>query len=208
MSGNHLYVYGVVEAEDLELDVEGVEGASPVRTVDHRTLSAVVTDIDDMEPERTDENAQAHDRVLRAVLDHEGGRTVVPMQFGMTFKGARELKNVLRSGRRAFTKALRDVDGGVERGVKLVADEGVDLDPERVEAEVAEWLDGLAVESVANDRYSDRLVLNRSYLVLREETEAFETAVDDLEDVYDGVTVKQSGPFAPYSFVDIRIGAQ
>ncbi|MFC6725975.1 GvpL/GvpF family gas vesicle protein, partial [Halobium palmae] len=109
MGDSHLYAYGVVEADDFELDVTGVNGASPVRTVDHRTLSAVVTDIDEMEPERTDENAQAHDRVLKAVLDHDGGRTVVPMQFGMTFKSARTLKSVLRGGRRAFTKALRDI---------------------------------------------------------------------------------------------------
>jgi hypothetical protein len=204
---SHLYAYGVVESADLELDVTGVEGSSPAYTVDYRSLSAVVTDIDDMEPERTDENAQAHDEVLRAVLESDGGRTVVPMQFGMTFKSARPLKSVLRGGRRAFTKALRDVDGGVERGVKIIADEGVELDRDAVGSEVEEWLDDVAVDSVENDLYSDRLVLNRSYLVDREEVGAFDDAVADLEEAYEGVTVQRSGPFAPYSFVDIRIGA-
>ncbi|MFC6726818.1 GvpL/GvpF family gas vesicle protein, partial [Halobium palmae] len=96
----------------------------------------------------------------------------------------------------------------VDLDVELLAAVDVDLDRAAVASEVEEWLDGLARESVENDLYTDRLVFNRSYLVDREDETAFEDAVADLEDAYEGATVQQSGPFAPYSFVDIQIGAQ
>ncbi len=208
MSQTHLYAYGVIEEESLELDAAGVEGVSPVRTVDFRSVSAIVTDIDDMDPERTDENATAHDEVLREVLTYGDGRTVVPMRYGMTFKSARTLKSVLRGGRRAFRKALNDVDGTVELGLKLVAPEDSTLDRESIAEDVDGHLADVTIEAVDNDLYSDRLVLNRAYLVDRDEQESFSEAVDGIEDEYDDLTVQYNGPWAPYNFVDIEIGAQ
>lgn len=206
MSTDHLYTYGVVGDDSFELDVEGVGGGSPVRTVEYRTLSAVVTDIDELEPERSDENVRAHDDVLQAVIESDGGRTVVPMQFGMVFKSARTLKNVLRSGRRAFRKALNDVDGCVELGVKLVVDEDTEVDREAVREDVSGRLAVVSKRDVENDLFSDRLVLNRSYLVAYDGQDAFSEEVEAIRDEYDDLTVQYSGPWAPYSFVDIEIG--
>ncbi|WP_254535117.1 GvpL/GvpF family gas vesicle protein [Halomarina litorea] len=208
MSDSHLYTYGVVEDDDpLDLSVDGVEGADRVYTVSHGPLAAVVTDIGTMDPERTDENARAHDDVLQAVL--ETGRTIVPMRFGMTFKNGRALKSVLRGGRRAFTKSLREIDGAVEMGVKLVADEGASLDREAVVADVADRLRAVSDEESENDLFSDRLVFNRSYLVDRADREAFDDAVSAIDDDYgEDLTVQYTGPWAPYNFVDIEIGAK
>jgi hypothetical protein len=203
-----LYVYGVVEAEDFELEMEGVEGESPVETVTYRSLSAVVTPIDDMDVEQTDENSRAHDEVLRAVMTEGDGRAVVPMQFGMTFKSARTLKSVMRGGRRAFRKALMDVDDSVELGVKLIVDEDSTLDRETVAADVSDQLTAVSDGEAENDLYSDRLLFNRSYLVDTDEQDAFGDAVAGLEDQYPDVTVDYTGPWAPYNFVDIEIGAQ
>lgn len=212
-----LYAYGVVEQSDdfdpqalAETDgVVGVEGGTPVRTVDYRSLSAVVTDIDDMEPEQTDENSRAHDDVIRAVMLGGEGRTIVPMRFGMTFKSPRTLKGVLRGGRIAFTSALKNVDGAVELGVKLVADEDAELDREAIRSDVDERLFAVSREQSENDLFSDRLVLNRSFLVDRDEQEAFDEAVGEIREAYgDDLRVQYNGPWAPYSFVDIEIGAE
>lgn len=204
----HVYAYGVVEQADLELDVDGVDGATALRTVDYRNLSALVTDVDTTDPERTDENVEAHNRVLQTVLEHDGGRTVVPMGFGMAFKNTRTLKGVMRGARRAFRKALNEVDGTVELGVKLVDTADEDLDHDAVRADVAERLGALAVEDTDDDLFSDRLVLNRSYLVARDERDAFDDAIDAVEADYPGLTVQYTGPWAPYNFVDIQIGAE
>ncbi|WP_435154190.1 GvpL/GvpF family gas vesicle protein [Haladaptatus sp. DFWS20] len=207
MSSNR-YVYGVVEENDFEFDADAVAGADRVYTVDYRTLSAVVSDIDTTDPERTDEDSKAHDEVLRQVLERNDVSAVVPMQFGMAFKDNRALKTVLRSARRAFTKALREVDGHVELGVKLVADEDADLSREDVRDDVGSRLSELAESETDDDLFSDRLVLNRSYLVAVDDREAFDETVADVREEYDDLTVQYTGPWAPYNFVDIHIGAQ
>lgn len=216
MSQQNLYAYGVVEAGDaVELETTGVGGVGDaggesvtVYPVEHGPLAAMVSDIDDLDPERTDENVEAHDEVLRTVMVHDEGRTVVPMRFGMAFKNERTLKNVLRNGRRAFRKALNEVDGTYEVGIKVLApEEGVDGDFD-VQSAVAEPLGDVSVEAVENDLFSDRLLLNRSYLVERDGREAFDDAVDDVREDNDGLTVQYTGPWAPYNFVDIQIGAE
>lgn len=208
MSGDKRYVYGVIEAEPLDLDVDGVGGTTSVSTVEHRKHAAVVGDVDTLDPERSDENVQAHDEVLRTVMTHGEGRTVVPMQFGMVFENDRALKNVLRSGRRAFTKALREANGMVELGVKVVADEDEVVDADGIREAVETELGPLSVRVSEGDRFSDRLVLNRSYLVERSDREAFDEAVDRIRDAHEGVTVQYTGPWAPYNFVDIEIGVE
>lgn len=201
-----LYLYGVVEQEELSLDVDGVAGADRVFTVDHRSLSGVVSEIDTLDPEETDENAQAHNDVVTRILEYDGGRTIIPMQFGMAFKNSRTLKNVLRRARPMSKGALRDVDGAVELGVKLVTEEDATVDRAAVRQAVTDRLEPLSEASTRDDNFSDRLIMNRSYLVDRDQQAAFDQAIDELEEEHEDVLFRYSGPWAPYNFVDIRIG--
>lgn len=205
---SNLYVYGVVEDDELDLEVDGVGGADRVYTVDYRTLSAVVSDIDTTDPEQTDEAVTRHNDVLQSVLEAEGGRTVVPMQFGMAFKDARTLKGVLRGAIRAFRTALNEIEGTVELGLKLIAAGDDGPDREQVRADVADAVDDLAVDQTDDDLFSDRLLVNRSYLIERDRRNEFDDAVDDIEAMHDELTVQYTGPWPPYNFVDIRIGAE
>ncbi|WP_440771575.1 GvpL/GvpF family gas vesicle protein [Natronorubrum sp. DTA28] len=202
------YVYGVMNDDPVEFETDAVGGADRVYTVSHRRLNAVVSDIDTTSPEETDEDAQRHDDVLREIMERDGGRAIVPMQFGMAFESDRALKNVLRGARPAFRRALNDVEGRIELGLKIVREEDAEVDDDAVEEAVADELESIAAQSVPNDLFSDRLVLNRSYLVEREDREAFDDAVAELEEQYDDLMFRYTGPFAPYSFVDVKIGAQ
>ncbi|QRV14614.1 GvpL/GvpF family gas vesicle protein [Haloterrigena salifodinae] len=204
----HRYVYGVMNDDPVEFETDAVGGADRVYTVSHRRLNAVVSDIDTTDPEETDEDAQRHDDVLREIMERDGGRTIVPMQFGMAFENDRALKNVLRGARPAFRRAINDIEGREELGLKIVREEDAEVDTDAIEEAVADELESIAAQSVPNDLFSDRLVLNRSYLVNRDERERFDQAVADLEDEYDDLMFRYTGPFAPYSFVDVRIGAQ
>ncbi|MFP9190860.1 GvpL/GvpF family gas vesicle protein [Natronosalvus vescus] len=221
------YVYGIVaasdattfdvdpdgsesegEGNDLKLENGAVRGASKIYPVTHGRLAALASPIDVTDPEQTDEDAKRHDEVLRALMTSDGGRTIVPMRFGMVFESERALKNVLRGGRSAFRRTLHEIDGRVELGVKLVTEPEATVGEDDVESLVADELDPLAVEQVDNGRFSDRLLLNRSYLVERSDREAFDSAIGSLEESLEDVIVQYSGPFAPYNFVDIQIGAQ
>lgn len=208
MTEDRLYVYGVVEDVSLDLELDAVDGGTRVYTVDDRSLAAVVSEVDDVEPERTEENLRRHDDVLRSVMEYGDGVTVIPMQFGMVFEGERPLKNVLRHARPALTRALRETDGRVELGVKVLAGEGANGDRDGVREAVTAELDPLSVGATDGEAFSDRLVLNRSYLVEREDREAFDQAVGRIQDRYDDYAVHYSGPWAPYSFVDVEIGVR
>lgn len=203
-----LYVYGVIESEDLDVEIDGVNGADRAYTVGYQSLSAVVSDVDTVEPERSDENVQRHDEVLQTILEYDGGRTIVPMSFGMGFKNERTLKNVLRNARPVFSRTLREIDGMIELGVKVLTEEGADVDPEEIAAEADERFGRISVNMVENELFSDRLVINRSYLVERADREAFNEAVGAFEDDHEELLVQYTGPWAPYNFVDIEITAQ
>ncbi|WP_290814026.1 GvpL/GvpF family gas vesicle protein [Halovivax sp.] len=206
---SHPYVYGVVQAEDaIELETDAVGGDDRVYPIENGRLAAMVSEVETTDPERTDEDAKRHDEVLREVMEADGGRTVVPMQFGMAFESERALKNVLRGGRPAFRRAMRAIDGAIELGVKVVRDEDGSIDDETVREAIADELEPIATDAVDNGLFSDRLVLNRSYLVERDDREAFDEAVARLEDEYEDLAIQYTGPFAPYSFVDIQIGGQ
>ncbi|MEM4781704.1 MAG: GvpL/GvpF family gas vesicle protein [Halalkalicoccus sp.] len=208
MTDDALYVYGVIENEDLELDIEGVDGAERAYTVGYQSLSAVVSDVDTVEPERSDENVKRHDEVLQTILEHDGGRTIVPMSFGMGFKNERTLKNLLRNARPVFSRTLREIDGMIELGLKVLTSEDAAIDREEIVEEVEERFDPISVNVVENELFSDRLVINRSYLVERTNREAFDGAVGEFKDAHDDLLVQYTGPWAPYNFVDIEITAQ
>ncbi|WP_181692581.1 gas vesicle protein GvpF [Natronomonas sp. LN261] len=203
---NKLYTYGIVEQEGLELDVEGVGGAESIYTVDYRALSAVVSDIDTTDPERTDDAVEAHNDVLQRVLEYDGGRTIVPMSFGMAFKNGRTLKGVLRGAQRALRSTLNDIDSTVELGVKVI-DSGEDETAEEIaQAGMTDRLSEASINETENDLFSDRLIVNKSYLVDREHRDEFDAAIDTIRSAHDDVTVQYTGPWPPYNFVDIHIG--
>lgn len=208
MGDTALYAYGVIEREDVEFETDGVNGAERAYTVGYQTLSALVTDIDTVEPEQSDENTRAHDEVLQQLLQYDGGRTVVPMQYGMAFKNARTLKSVLREARPAFTRALREVENDVELGLKVLTEEDAEVDEESIREEVTERFDERAISVTSDDLFSDRLIVNRSFLIDRDERDAFDRAVGEFEDDHEELLVQYTGPWAPYNFVDIEIGAQ
>ena len=204
----NLYVYGITEQTDIELTVDGVGDGSTLRTVEYRSLAALVTEIDTTDPDRSDEAVAAHDTVLQAVIEQKDIETVVPMGFGMAFKNARTLKGVMRGARRALRKALNDVEGCVELGVKLVDPADGATDPDELRSRLESDLDPLSAGQTDDDLFSDRLVANRSYLVEQGQRDAFDDAIDAIDSDYQDVLVKYTGPWAPYNFVDIRVGAE
>ncbi len=208
MSDN-LYAYGVIEQEDIELGVDGVAEAKRIYTIDYRTLSAVVSDIDTTEPARTDEDVEAHNNVLQRVLEYDGGRTVVPMSFGMAFKNGRTLKGVLRGARRVLRSALNEIEGTIELGVKIIAPAESALPQAEIQHDVTDRLSAVSINETENDLFSDRLLVNKSYLVERDHRANFDAAIDGIEAAYDDeLTIQHTGPWAPYNFVDIHIGAE
>lgn len=207
-SNSNVYVYGITEQTDIEMDIDGVGDASTLYTVDYGPLSALVSDIDTTDPERSDDAVSTHDDVLRSAIERDDIQTVVPMGFGMAFKNARTLKGVMRGAQRAFRKALNDVEGCVELGLKVVKPDDGSVDRDALQEALDDSLGSLSVGETDDDLFSEHLLANRSYLVEQEQRPEFDDAVEMIEAEFDTAIVQYTGPWAPYNFVDIRIGAE
>ncbi|MFC3958719.1 GvpL/GvpF family gas vesicle protein [Halovivax cerinus] len=203
------YAYGVVDVDEaIVLAVDGVGDGDRVYPIENGSIAALVSDVTSADPERSDENVRRHDEVLREVMTADGGRTVVPMRYGMIFRNEETVTNVLEGATSALTQSLRQIEGAEELGVSVVTPPNDSIDEDAIRETVDAELDPIARDVARNRLFSDRLVVNRSYLVDRDDRDAFDGAVGRLEERHGDAIVRYTGPFAPYSFVDVTIGAQ
>ena len=115
------YVYCIVgSAARLRFGALGIGDApADVRTVHFRDLAAIVSATPLVVHDPTRANILAHQRVNDAALQRH---TVLPMSFGAVFRSDADVVELLRSAYDAFTAALRDMQGKVELGLKVLWD--------------------------------------------------------------------------------------
>jgi hypothetical protein len=131
------YVYGItgVEAvpEDGYAGGPGVDGVHSTRTIVHRGLAALVSDVPlsefGEEPllenlndvEWLERTARAHELVLDEAL---GRSSVVPMRLCTIYRGEQQVREMLEREHAALTEALERLAGKTEWGVKMIAGPG------------------------------------------------------------------------------------
>jgi hypothetical protein len=180
-----------------------------VYTIPHGDIAAVVSDSPIMDYEMTEDNIRKHETVLRQVMDCH---TVVPVEFGTTIKNEKILGRLLTKAYESTRECLRFVDNMVELGVKVVLNgDIVFADPEKRKENASDILGSLsaiAKQAVAGDLFSDRLILNTSFLVNKKDIEAFSNEVARLQKKYPMFKLLYSGPWPPHNFVYIKIGTE
>lgn len=108
------------------------------------------------------------------------------------------LKNsVMGGGEKAYMQVL-------ELGEKLM---NIANDKRRRYAELLlDPLRNIAVDTILMDITNERMVINATFLVDKEKEEEFDRAVNDIYSLHEhNLEFKYTGPWPPYSFVDIRI---
>jgi len=182
---------------------------SEVYTVPYRDVAVVVSDSPMKDYELTEDNTTRHEAVLRQVMQEH---TVVPVEFGAAIKNERILKRLLRKAYDPTRECLKLVDNMVELGVKAVLNEDiVFVDHKKRKECMSDILGSLntrAKQAVTGDLFSDRLILNASFLVNKEDINAFSDEVTKLHERHPMLKLLYSGPWAPYNFVHIKIGAK
>lgn len=180
-----------------------------VYTIPYRDVAVVVSDSPMKDYELTEENTRKHEAVLRQIMEEH---TVVPVEFGAAIKNERILRRLLRKAYDPTRECLKLVDNMVELGVKAVLNEDiVYVDPEKRKECISDILISLntrAKQAVTGDLFSDRLILNASFLVNKEDINAFSDEVTKLHERHPMLKLLYSGPWAPYNFVHIEIGAK
>jgi hypothetical protein len=179
-----------------------------VYTIPYKDVAAVVSDSPMKDYELTEDNTQNHEKVIRQVMEEH---TIVPAEFGTLIKNETILKRLLSKAYLPTRECLKLVDNVIELGVKAVLDKNAVVVDAKIRRECAsdilESLKAQAKQAVTSDLFSERLILNASFLVNKESIDAFSNEVERLQKKHSFIKLLYSGPWAPYNFVYIKIGA-
>lgn len=115
------YVYGVIEArEPINFGRIAIGGAGEiVYTVEHGDIAAIVSKTAVFIFDPTRENALAHERVIETVMK---GHTIIPMSFGTVFRTDDDIREVLKSIYPSLKDVLKQMEGKLEFGLKVIWD--------------------------------------------------------------------------------------
>jgi hypothetical protein len=202
------YVYCVIPSLISERKSFGNLGfdASEVYTMDYRDLSPVVSDVPFRDYAVNEQEVEIHRNVVEEVMQEH---SVIPVAFGMAFKSRKLLAIAMSAGYQAMQKARPIVDGKVELGIKVFLPKDKEaMDSAQREECSADFLNSLL--SVSSDSkklklFSERLILNGTFLIDKSSMDKFSDEVGRLKEKYRDMKVQYSGPWPAYNFVDIHI---
>jgi len=198
--GGYIYVYGIINNKDLKLDIKGLKN-KPIKKIDFRDISALTSSYPALYPVLKEDEAMQHADILKEIAEKI---TVVPMSFGTVFKDQELLETVLSKSYQAVKQTLVLIDAKIELGVKIIKNQLDDIG-EGVALEILESLNKLSIKSVKGDNFSDRLLLNQSFLVEKNKFSQFSDKISELENKHKDLKFLYTGPWPPYSFVNINI---
>jgi hypothetical protein len=135
--------------------------------------------------------------------------SVIPVAYGMAFKSKKLLQIAMSAGYKAMQKALEVVDGKMELGVKVFLPKDLEnMDNSKrseIGADFQNRLEEVSFDHKKLNLFSDRLIMNGSFLVEKNRMTEFSDQVGQLTERYNDLKVQYSGPWPAYNFVDIHI---
>lgn len=203
------YLYCIIpDSEEKSFGNIGINNKE-VYTIPYRKVAAVVSDSPMKDYETTEDNIRKHETVLRQIMKEH---TIVPAEFSTVIKNERILTHLLKKAYDPARECLKLVDNTAELGVKAVLNNDIVFAaPEKKKECISDILTSLnttAKQAVTGEIFSDKLLLNASFMVNKEDINKFSKEVTNLQEKYSMLKLLYSGPWAPYNFVHIKIGTQ
>lgn len=196
----YLYVYGIINRGSFKLNIKGLRG-QPIQKIDLGDISALVSFYPNLYPIVEENEAMQYAEILNKLALKT---TIIPMAFGTVFKEREILETILSKTYPSIKKTLDLIKGKIELGVKVVKKGSEDVSVE-INQKILEELNKLCAESRSGDKFSDRLVLNQSFLVNKNKFSPFSNKIAELEQKYPDLKFMYTGPWPAYSFVSINI---
>ncbi len=161
----------------------------------------------------TDENISLHRDVSLHVMKNH---SVLPVAFGQVFRDKRILFYNFRKTYLVLKRSMLAMKNKVELGVKAVMPagikpedifngKGIDEARKETEGEFLQRLGKLALKEKSSGLFSERLIVNQSYLIDKCDLDEFSKEVWQLAEKFSGLKIQYTGPWPPYNFVNIRI---
>jgi len=199
------YVYCIMKSPGEKKSFGNIGfGGQEVYTLEYRDFAPVMSNAALKKYEASDEEVELHRKVVEKVMKEH---SVLPVAYGMAFKNKKLLLIAMSVGYKAMKKAMNEVDNRVELGVKLfLPKENATWDgKEECKSVFLETLKKKAIQSKELKLFSERLILNTSFLIDRDKINDFSSEVEQLGNKYPDLKIQYSGPWPPYNFVDIQI---
>ncbi len=198
----YFYVYGITNNQNIKLDFQGLKD-QPIQKFEIKDIAVLFSFYPALHPMVEEKEALLHAEILNKLAAR---MTIVPMAFGTVFKDQEILKTVLIKSYPKVKETLELIKDKIELGIKVIKKEFGEI-PKEVSKEILEELNKLSVKSAQGDKFSERLLLNNSFLAGKTNFANFSDKVGELEQKYQNLKFIYTGPWPAYSFVDINIKA-
>ena len=196
----YIYLYGIINKKDAKLNIGGLK-SQPMKKINFKDISALTSSYPNLNPELNEEETVQHANILKRIAKKT---TIVPTSFGTVFKDEDILETILSTSYQAVKQTLALIEGKIELGLKVIKKES-DYMPNGIAQEILNPLEKLSVKSAKGDNFTDRLLLNHSFLVEKNKFSKFSNEIATLEKKHKGLRFLYTGPWHPYSFVNINI---
>ena len=196
----YIYLYGIIDNRDITLDINGLKNRA-IKRINFNDISALISFYPTLTPELKEDETIMHADILKKIAEKT---TVIPTSFGTVFINIKNLENILVVSYEAIKETLKLIDNKIELGVKIIKNQ-LEENNNGIAKEILESLNEFSVKSVKGDIFSDRLLLNHSFLVEKESFPAFSDKIASLESKHRELKFIYTGPWPAFSFVNINI---
>lgn len=175
-----------------------------------RDLAALVKPVADARRELDSSDIDLYQRVVESAFEHGG---VLPAPCGTVFRSTEQLRRWLEQNYIALSEGLQFVAGRCEVRVHLSRRPTSEGAPQPVvpPSAVTECFRGLRRVSAAAMTLppgggAEPALFSAAFLLDRERTADFDSAVHALGTRQPGILIRQTGPWPPYDFVRLDFG--
>jgi len=217
----YLYVYGIISLKDLKpqkskksresendenflgFNFNGLK-EKPISIIPYEDIGALVSKYSFLNPILNEKESMEHADILKKIAKKI---TVIPMAFGNVFEDKKILESILKKSYNIVKESLEQIKNKIELGVKVIKnnEDNTITNEDEITTEILNSLNNLSVKSVKGENFSERLLLNHSFLVEKNNFSKFSNAIAKLEKKYKKFKFIYTGPWPPYSFVNIHI---
>ncbi len=196
----YLYVYGIINNKDIIVSIKGLRNM-PIQKINFKDTAVLFSFYPVLHPILEEKETMLYSEILNKLA---GKTAVIPMAVGTVFKNQEILEAVLDKSYETAKKTLELIKDKIELGVKVVKKDGEEVSG-KVNQDILEELNKLSIKSVAGDKFSERLLLNHSFLVVKNNFVRFSDKIGELEKKNSGLKFIYTGPWPVYSFCNINV---
>ena len=225
--GQYLYVYGIILLEDLKSQKSKTSESKksevkedifkfsfnglrekPITIIPYKDIGVLISKYPFLNPILKEQEAMKHADILKKIAKKT---TIIPMAFGNVFRDKEVLGLILKKSYNVIKETLEQIENKIELGVKVIKnnrEENSIENEDNIIVEILNPLNKLSTKTIQGENFSERLLLNHSFLVEKNNFSKFSNAIAKLEEKYKQLKFNYTGPWPPYSFVDIHIRGQ